>query len=57
MHLTIADLCKKWRVSRWTIWRWAAAGLIKPSKMGNRLRFTPEEIRRCERLQEQGRFA
>lgn len=57
MYLTISDLCSKWRVSRWTVMRWIGAGLIKPARIGNLIRFTPEEIRRCERLQEQGRFA
>lgn len=43
------QVCRRLDTSRRTLGRWVAAGLLHPSRMGNRLYFDPDEIERLIR--------
>ena len=43
---TIEDLAKMFAVSRSSIMKWKAEGRITPVRVGNILRFTPQEVDR-----------
>lgn len=47
--LTIKELAEELKVSRQTIYVWCKKGIIKPVKIGTRLRFTKEELERIKR--------
>ncbi len=54
--LTIGELCARWRVSRNTLGRWMAEGLVRALKMKRVIRIDRAEVERCERLMREGRF-
>jgi predicted site-specific integrase-resolvase len=55
--ITIAELCSRWRISRQTLGRWMAEGLVRGLKAKRAIRIELSEVERCERLMRDGRFA
>jgi excisionase family DNA binding protein len=43
--LTVADVCKLLAVSKQTLYRLLRAGELTPSRVGDRLRFRPDDVR------------
>lgn len=48
MTMTIPDLMARWRVSRSTVERRMRDGTLSPIRIGNLIRFRPEEVEAAE---------
>ena len=47
--MTVKEVCDRFCVSRSTLATWVDAGRLRPSKFGRAVRFSLDEIERCER--------
>jgi excisionase family DNA binding protein len=41
---TVSDICDRFDVTRQTVWVWRQKGLLKPTKLGNMVRFKEADI-------------
>jgi excisionase family DNA binding protein len=50
-HLTVADICERFNISRATVYRQVNAGALRPFKIGRATRFRPSDVQKwVERL-------